>query len=162
MDELTQEHLKSILNYDQETGHFMWIKAGHGVKIGRIAGSRCNNYIHIVIKGRRYYAHRLAWFYMTGKWPTNQIDHKNGIKNDNKWKNIREATASENGMNKGPLKNNTSGHKGVSWHKASKKWASVISINHNNKILGFFDDPEKAAQVYRDAAEKYHGEFANY
>lgn len=85
---LTQAKLKSLVNYNPVTGEFS--RAGHD-KCGTLT---YQGYLSIQVAGKRYYAHRLAWFYMTGKWPENEIDHKNRIRNDNRWENLREATRS--------------------------------------------------------------------
>lgn len=102
VNNLTQEYLKSILEYNLETGKFIWlVKTSNRVKIGMYAGTlRNNGYLKININGQLYYAHRLAWLYMTGKWPENHIDHKDGIKDNNKWENLREATYSQNNKNR--------------------------------------------------------------
>lgn len=94
--------VKKLLDYDKLTGIFKWkIQQSNRIKIGSIAGTiRDNGYIKIIIDGQLYFAHRLAWLYVTGEWPKQNIDHKNGIKNDNKFDNLREATHSENGQNR--------------------------------------------------------------
>lgn len=82
---LTQAKLKSLINYNPVTGEFS--RAGYA-KCGTLT---YQGYLAIQVAGKRYYAHRLAWFYMTGKWPEDEIDHKNRIRNDNRWENLREA-----------------------------------------------------------------------
>jgi len=89
---------------------------------------------------------------------SNDIDHINGDKLDNRRENLRSATRSQNKMNRGKQKNNTSGHKGVSWHR--NKWQVKIQVNSKQKHLGLFDDIEEAAKTYKKAAEKYHSNFA--
>jgi len=92
---ITQNELKKLLSYDPEKGVFIWIKSRRGVKAGSQAGSFEGRYINIKIKGKNYYAHRLAWLYMKGKWPK-IIDHKNEIKTDNTFKNLQSVTHSQN------------------------------------------------------------------
>jgi hypothetical protein len=99
---------------------------------------------------------------MTGKWPEDEVDHENTIKNDDRWSNLREATRSKNGCNIGMRKNNTSGHKGVSWSKRHKKWEMCLMVNNKRTAYALFDDIEKASEAYKEAALKYHKEFANY
>jgi len=93
---------------------------------------------------------------------SNEIDHINGDKLDNRRENLRSATRSQNKMNSGKPKNNTSGYKGVCWYKRGNKWRAQIGINGKLKHLGYFEDKEEAAKAYKKAAEKYHGEFVRY
>ena len=117
---MKQEELKQILDYDPDTGLFRWkIKPRSQTDLGDIAGTLCQGYIRITINKKNYYAHRLAWLYMTGQWPVNTVDHINRIRNDNRISNLREATDQEQQFHLGEYKNNTSGFKGVS--KSNKK-----------------------------------------
>ena len=90
-----------------------------------------------------------------------QVDHINGDRIDNRRSNLRHATASQNGRNRGKNKNNTSGHKGVWWNKRRKKFYAAIKVNRKSIHLGVFDDPKKASEVYKQAALELHKEFAN-
>ena len=154
---MTQEELKQILDYDPDTGLFRWkIKPCKNVDIGDIAGTNRDGYIVIGVNRKQYRAHRLAWLYMTGSWPLNQIDHINRIKNDNRISNLREATQQKNNFNLGGAKNNTSGYKGVTWYEPSKKWKAQIGVNGKNIHLGYFIDPLEASEAYQKAKEKYH------
>ena len=97
-----RKRLEERLSYDRETGLFIW-RMARADKIGAIAGKREHHgYIQIVIDGRAYMAHRLAWLWQTGGWPLREIDHVNGHKDDNTWNNLREATRSQNCINKPP------------------------------------------------------------
>lgn len=150
-------NIKDILRYDPETGDFFWIKSGKGMTAGMKAGCIYQSgYIFITIKGKPYRAHRLAWLYMTGVWPSNHIDHKNTIRSDNRWCNLREATNQQNGFNSRKIKKGSSIFKGVSRHKKSGKWEVRVSGNY----LGLFDTEIMAAAVYNSAAKKMFGEFA--
>ena len=119
---LTQERLKEVLNYDPETGVFVWVvKPSKSIKIGNVAGSdHTTGYRHIAINRKIIKSHRLAWLYMTGAFPPDQIDHINRIRNDNRFVNLRAVTRSENQHNSGKRKNNTAGYKGVSYRKDEK------------------------------------------
>jgi len=119
-------------------------------------------YIRIRVKGKRYRAHRLAWFYVHGIWPTNQIDHINGNKEDNRIANLRDVPQTHNQWNSFRRRDNTSGYKGVRWHKASKKWSTSIRINGKNEWLGTYSTPEKAHEAYCKAAKESRGEFARF
>jgi len=115
---LTQERLKHLLHYNPDTVVFTWLsKPSRRINSGSIAGriKPKKGYVEIGISGRIYLAHRLAWLYIYGTWPKEQVDHINGIRNDNRIKNLRLATTSQNQWNKKMQKNNTSGIKGVSW-----------------------------------------------
>jgi len=157
------DNIKEHLNYNPESGVFTWIKrdSTSNAKIGSAAGSKNNKgYILISIKGVKHRAHRISWAYMTGEWPKDQIDHINGVKNDNRWSNIRLATGSQNMANRPKGSKNTSGFKGVSWNKKSNKWRVKITKHHKEYYLGFFDDPEEGYKAYCKAAKELHGEFA--
>jgi hypothetical protein len=159
---ITQEYLKDILIYDKETGIFTW-KVNHTCKskIGKLAGSiKQNKYVEVQINKKRYYAHRLAWLYEYGQFPKQQLDHINNNPNDNRIENLREASYSQNGMNKSLQKNNKSGVKGVGWCETAKKWRARITINKIEYHLGLFSDLELAELVVTEARNKYHGEFA--
>jgi len=94
----------------------------------------------------------LAWFYMTGSWPENQIDHKNLNKTDNRWSNLRLANNAQNGYNRNKQKNNKSGHKGVCWFKRTQKWHAQLKINGVRVHLGYFSKLEDAVNAYEQAA----------
>ena len=97
---------------------------------------------------------------MTGEWPADCVDHRDVDKLNNRWENLRAACHSENGTNRKLFPNNTSGYKGVSWHKRMGKFQAHISKNRVDRYLGTFDDAESASEAYVKASEKYHGEFA--
>lgn len=132
---ITQERLKYLLYYQPETGHFIWKNiTGKRAKIGDIAGHKSKDYITIRIDKKLYHAQVLAFFYMTGKWPQYDIDHKDLNKTNNIWENLREATRSQNGGNKTKYITNKSGIKGVSWSKRQNKWVAQITIRRKQKI----------------------------
>jgi len=161
MELLTQERLKELLEYNPDTGIFIWRKTRGGAHKGRVTGRhKCNGYLEIKIDYRLYRAHRLAWLYIYGKFPNNLIDHINCVTDDNRIANLREATNSQNQMNRKGFKNNKSGYKGVSFHKKANKWKAQISINNVNTYLGSFDNKEDAAEAYRKASALLHGDFA--
>lgn len=160
---LTHARLTQLFHYDPDTGLFSWkISTAICVKVGGIAGSETERgYVRIMIGNKHYKAHRLAWFYVTGEWPSDQIDHINGNRSDNRFANLREASHAENVRNRGLQVNNTSGFKGVHFLKCTGRWRSYITVNSKKKHLGYFDTAEEAHAAYCKAAEKYHGEFAN-
>lgn len=159
--DLTCERLREILSYDPDTGIFTWKVAVSKVKAGAVAG--CNDgqgYLRIKIDGRNYKSHRLAWLYMTGEWPKEQVDHVNGSRGDNRFENLREAAHAENLWNSGKRVDNTSGFKGVFFDTQARKWRALIGIKGKQKSLGRFTSPEAAHAAYVAAAKKYFGEFA--
>jgi hypothetical protein len=154
--------LREALAYDQETGAFTWrTKHGH-MLAGTSAGSISHyGYVEIRLQKKLYKAHRLAWLYVHGEWPAEQIDHINGNKADNRLCNLRPATNRENARNKPAYKRNTSGIKGVSWSKVSQKWMAMVTNEDGRYVyLGLFTDKAEAALVRAAAAQKFHGEFA--
>jgi HNH endonuclease len=164
MDKISHAELLGILDYNPETGVFSWKIPRPKIRVGNIAGSlHHKGYVHIELMGKHYAAHRLAWFYVTGEWPKDQIDHINMNKSDNSFKNLREATNGQNRANTNKSINKT-GFKGVSYHHWMTKKPYQAAIRHNKKTiyLGCFKTAEKAHEVYKEAAIKFHGEFARF
>jgi hypothetical protein len=159
---ITAERLREVLSYDPETGEFRRrYRPGRGYcRTGEIAGNYDNcGYRIIKIDKRSYKAHRLAWLYMTGKFPDRDIDHIDGFNAHNQWENLREANDSQNHANSKP-RDNMSGFKGVSWGGGSRPWMARIRVNGREIYLGRFSTPEAAHAAYMDAARKYFGEYA--
>jgi hypothetical protein len=162
-DQVSHEELTRLLDYNPETGVFVWKALRCGVRRGSVAGSLDPRmgYIRINLCGRLYLAHRLAWFYVTGRWPANEIDHADRDKANNRIANLREATRSENQQNKPTYRNNRSGVKGVHWHKQHRKYLAAIQRNGKKTHLGLFTNLSDAAEAYRTAALAMHGQFAS-
>ena len=157
--ELTQSYLKSVLHYCPDTGVFTRL-AGQGARCGSIAGSLKRGYYRMMIKGRVYTLHRLAFLYMTGDWPKQGVDHINGNPLDNRWENLRDVSQSENMRNASRSKRNASGVVGVAWDKEARKWRA--SIYHGKTIhLGRHDDFFEAGCA-RKSAEVAHGFHPNH
>jgi hypothetical protein len=161
---ITQERLKELLEYDQESGVWVWRCAIMGqTKPGQIAGTlnKGHGYIIIGVDNKLYKAHRLAWLYMTGEWPNGQIDHVNMVRADNRWSNLRVASRSQNAANGLARRNNKSGFKGVHWYEPTKNWTAQICVKGEKIYLGRFPTAEVAHEIYVEAAKAYYGEFAN-
>lgn len=161
---LTVEILKQTLSYDPETGKWSWLN-GRTARTDYelyINGEKTNPY-HLLTLGRRnYLCHRLAWFYMTGSWPVEMIDHINGNKSDNRLCNLREATRGQNLANRHSLaRHNTSGFRGVSPRKDNGKWRATIRDGKKIRSLGSFNTKEEAKSAYDTAFKEKYGEFAN-
>ena len=157
---ITQDQLIDLLSYDPETGVFRWRVSKARRNPDKIAGCLCKGYHVIKIYNKIYKSHRLAWLYMHANWPSDEIDHINMVKNDNRLCNLREATSSENKWNTRKPCTNTSGFKGVTWNKKRKKWWAKIRIFGKETYLGQFDNPSDAAATYILAAETHFHQFA--
>ncbi|MGN6657107.1 MAG: HNH endonuclease [Rhodanobacter sp.] len=151
----------SLLRYEPETGKFYWLIAKGNRRIGYEAGTVNSwGYVSIALNRQKYQAHRLAWVFMTGDEPEDEIDHINGIRSDNRWVNLREATTFENHVNVPMSKRNTSGLKGVGLHRG--RWRAKLNSNGKCIHIGYFQTPEEAYVAYRKAADFHHGKFANH
>lgn len=155
--------MRKLLAYDPITGHLRWkIDMAPHVRAGSIAGTPVNEYVRIGIRGVYLYAHVVAWVLMTGKWPKKEIDHKNTMKADNRWENLRLATHSQNRMNTKLYRGNSSGYKGVSWHKTKSKFQSYIRKDNVQYYLGYFDCPKEASAAYQIKAQELFGEYKRF
>lgn len=145
------------INYEPSTGEFRWLVSNNQkIKIGDIAGFiRKDGYRILKLEGRQYLAHRVAFFLMTGVWPT-KIDHKNRNRSDNRWGNLRLATWSENNANRPPR--GYLGLKGV--FKSYNKFEARAYKDGQKYTIGVYDGPLEAANAYDEVAIKLHGEFA--
>ena len=113
------------------------------------------------IDGRRYLAHRLAWFYVYGEWPRKGLDHINRDRLDNRIANLREADHAQNVQNRGPMSNNKSGFKGVFFNpRHTQPWQAQITARGQYFNLGRYATAEEAHEAYKEAAARLHGEFA--
>lgn len=157
---ITQNELKRVLRYVKSTGKFYWLVSPKpGVRIGDEAG--CLNwkgYVVIGYAGRSYRAHRLAWLYVVGDLPTQQIDHKSHVKSDNSWRNLRLATNRLNQENqiKAPCSNRSSGLLGVTWNKRTCLWKAQIKSRGKNFNLGEYTSPQQAHRAYLKAKRRLH------
>lgn len=151
---LTQKEVRRLFNYNKRTGILKWKISSGRAKIGNIAGSvNDKGYIQIGINGKQHLAHRLIWLYVKGYFPEHGIDHKNRIRHDNRWTNLREESQQCNMRNCGLRSDNTSGIKGVFFNKQVNKWQVQIQINKKVKYLGYYDNFDEAVLV-RYNAEK--------
>jgi len=161
MKELTQERLKELLYYDKETGAFTNIVNRSNVKTGDIAGylNKSSGYIAIKVDKVKYRANRLAWFYVEGYWPEHDVDHRDRVRSNNKWSNLRHVTRQCNIRNRSIYKDNKSGIIGVFFNKVSNKWSVNIGVNNKQIFLGYYRDFDKAVRARLDAEVLY--EFPN-
>jgi hypothetical protein len=152
---------RKLLRYDPRTGTLRWKVARSGVRAGAVAGwvdaTTKNRQIRIL--GRSYLAHQIVWLLHTGVFPTFEINHKNGNRDDNSWSNLRPTNRQCIGANRGKNRNNTSGFKGVvRWPDG--RWRAQIGKNRRSIHLGLFETIEEARAAYIRAAIKLFGEFA--
>lgn len=159
--DLDLNELRNLLNYNPETGILSWRIDRNVIKAGEPIGSlHHSGYLVFKFKKRQYLVHRIIWFGMTGKWPDDQIDHIDTIKTNNKWNNLREASHTENQRNKNINKaNNTSGYKGVTWHKKRQKWRADIKVNGKSLTIGSFDNILDAVKAREEAGKRFHKNF---
>lgn len=149
--------------FDYKDGHLYWKKVMHSNKqylVGQEVGSiHKTGYRHVTWMGKIHKVHRLIFLLEHGYLPK-EIDHINGDRQDNRIENLREVTRSENQFNKAMCSNNTSGFRGVNWHKHSKSWVVRVCTKGKTKILGYFKDLELAGLVADEARNLYHGKYA--
>ena len=159
---LTKEIAESIWKYDPDTGYFFWkISPKYDVFVGDRAGNFDGKYWRLAYKQKNYKASRVAWLMVTGSWPESQIDHINGNKTDDRFKNLRSATNAQNCRNRS-RRDNKLGTKGV-WRSAKRckyEFTSSIQIDGKRIYLGTFSTIHEAKLAYDKAAKQVHGEFA--
>jgi len=155
----TLARLKELLDYDPQTGIFTWKMAeSKRIKVGCRAGCKdsYSGYWVIYIDRKRYYGHRLAWFWVHGQWPT-VLDHKNRDPSDNRISNLRKASPGQSRANTKIHKNNSSKFKGV--RQSGRGWAAIIRCNGKKIYLGTFATPEEAHSIYCKAGQRLYGNF---
>lgn len=158
---LTQTRLKELLDYDPLTGIFIWlVSTNNTIKVGNQAGSQDNlGYTRIRVDNSCYRGHQLAFLFMEGIVPS-YVDHVNGIRQDNRWTNLRAANFKENLRNVGAKSNSKTGIKNVT--KVGNRYRVRVTTDTGRIDLGLFEDIELASLVAQEAIEKYHKQFARY
>lgn len=156
---LTQERLKEALHYNPETGIFTWlISTSNRAKVGDVAGSYCTHgYRRVRIDGKAHRSHRLAWLYVYGEFPKQDIDHINRVTDDNRIANLRDVSTSVNVQNRKTSTTKKSGFLGV--RQDGKKFAATIRVNGETIYIGRFGTAAEAYIAYLSAKRKYHGGF---
>ena len=158
---LTKKRLMEVLEYDPETGLFTWrVRLSCRAMPGRVATNKGpQGYVFIAVDKKRYLAHRLAWFYMRGRWPRGTLDHINRVRDDNRIANLRLATQSQQGHNSGVRRDNTSGFRGVYYNnrkqKRVRRWHARLYVEGKCIDLGYYMTREEAAAAYEAARNRY-------
>ena len=140
----------------------MWWKVPTAtqIKVGRQFGTYDRyGYRRGALKGKIYQEHKLIWLYYYGEWPTLQVDHLNGIRDDNRVENLRIVTNQENQFNRKSVKGSSSKYKGVSWYKPYGKWLVNYTLNRKKYFVGYFEDEVEAAKAYDQAVKKHQKQF---
>lgn len=146
---ISHKRLLEVLDYNPETGDFKWKHS----KIGRVAGAvagtvSAGGYWQIIINRKFYFAHRLAWFYVRGKWPRKDIDHINRERCDNRIRNLREVTQSQNSTNvELRSSRNVSGYRGVTHDRKSNKWMTRVYKDGKLRLCKMFPSLDEAVQA---------------
>lgn len=161
---IDHDELLRRLRYEPETGSLFWLRNARGpLKRERRAGTRRKDgYLQVGFGGRLYLAHRLIWFIVTGRWPAEELDHKNTRRDDNRFANLREATRSQNQANRPVKRTNASRIKGVRrvsgqpgvWQAYARRQGQIY-LNGNHRSAA------KAGAAYEELARRVHGEFAH-
>lgn len=160
---LSADRLREVIDYDHNTGVFIRkTRLAQRHQVGdradvEVAAIQLRGYRRVSLFGQRFLAHRLAWFYVHGKWPEKHIDHINGIRGDNRIENLREADDRLNLENLRKAKStNKSGFLGVHLHKQTGRWRARIEVRGKFVHLGLFDTPDEAHGVYLKAKRELH------
>lgn len=176
--ELTAEQARRLLRYEPETGKLYWLERpremfqtsrAFGTWNTRYAGQEALSYVdghgyrRGNLLGRTYQSYRVIWLIQTGEWPEGHIDHINGVRDDNRWENLRQVTNAENQRNAKRRIDNKSGVTGVFWSKRRGKWYAQVGTRSALKHLGSFSTIEEAEAARRIANIRYgysdrHGE----
>ena len=155
---LTAERLRELLHYDPATGIFTrLISCASNAQAGAVAGGiNSSGYLAMKLGRATYTMHRLAFLYVLGRIPFSEVDHINGIRGDNRWCNLREASRSENQQNRKLNKNNTTGVTGISFYKTEQKWVVRISSGGTPLYIGSFKSLQEAVIAQAEAKRLHH------
>lgn len=155
---LTAERVRELLSYDPESGVLSWRFSRSGISAGPAGCASSIGYIYLTVDGTKQLAHRLAWLITHGEWPSEDIDHINGVRADNRLANLRAVPRYVNNENRRKVRadNKVSGATGVTWHHHSRKWIARIHVRKKVHRLGLFDTVEEASAAYLEAKRRLH------
>lgn len=158
-DAITRNEVLELLDYDRDTGVFTWKVTIAKGKKGARAGTVCSTsgHRHLMIHGVRCKAHRVAWLVVVGEWPSGEIDHINGVKDDNRFCNLRDVDRITNQQNERRARrsNKSTGLLGA-YPLPNGRFCAKLSINSKPTHLGCFDSAEEAHAAYVEAKRTYH------
>lgn len=153
--DLTAARLRELFYYSIVSGRFYRLVSRGPARAGEVAGTLVQGYLSICVDGRDYKAHRLAFLYLTGEWPTFEVDHVNGQPAENMWINLRDVTHAINRQNmRAESRTALSGFVGVTWHRG--KWRASIKKGGKKRQIGRFDTPEEASAAQVAAKRQLH------
>lgn len=160
-DRISAQRVRELLDYEPLTGLFTRrVATGgrYGAAVGAVAGTvNDGGYILISLESLQYRAHRLAWLYMTGAWPSHEVDHRDGDRANNAWDNLRDVTGVVNLQNKRHAQSNSkTGLLGASWNARDERFVARIKVEGRYKSLGGFDTAEAAHAAYLSAKRALH------
>ena len=154
---ITHDELKRLFRYD--SGHLIRLVSRGNSKGGGVAGTKdSHGHLQVYVNGGTYLVHRLIRFLLKGNWPK-ELDHINGIRDDNRIENLREVTRQQNLFNRKATTGSTSKYKGVSWKSKNNKWVAQCCVSGKVKHLGLYNTEEKAHEVYENYTEEIHGQY---
>lgn len=157
---MNQQDIKKLMEY--RDGKLYWtVSRGRVAKGYEVGTKNTSGYWQTQINGERMYVHRIVFFLHHGFWPK-QIDHIDGNKDNNAIENLREASLSQNQHNTRLPKNNTSGAKGVGWHKQRGKWYARVKLGDRQISAGLYSNKEDAVKAAQELRTKLHKEFTNH
>lgn len=155
-------NIEDAIRYDKDTGGLYSLVDYYGWRKGfRIDRKAVDGYRGITFQGKDFLAHRLAFYLVEEAWPPEDVDHINMIRHDNRWKNLRKCSRSDNMKNTLAHSDSKTGHKGVSFRTDTNKYTVRITLNGKYKSLGCYDTLEEAVNVANKAREDGHNEFCN-
>lgn len=155
--DLDPEYARSLFCYDPETGLLTRRTDGLRWKAGDRVGYPMHEcgYLRVRVGAHDYQVHRIIWLIYYGEWPREQIDHINGVRDDNRICNLRDVDNKTNSRNQSLRETNTSGANGVCWFKARKVWKVSMDLNGRRKHIGYFKDFEDAVEARKQANIQY-------
>jgi hypothetical protein len=155
---IDQELVKKLFYYDAASGMLIWRNGnGRNVKPWQQAKAlNGNGYFTVKIQNKSYPVHRIIWLYVNGNFPSQEIDHKNRIRNDNRLCNLRAVSRTDNCQNISLPRHNKSGHIGVSWFKKEKSWTVYVKVNKKNKWLGCYKNLDDAVVARKAGEAQYY------
>lgn len=158
---LTQKQLQKELVYDLSTGEFhRRIARCNRVEIGDLVGTLdSHGYLQIRVSGRLYLGNRLAWLYMTGDWPPLDIEHRDNVRSNNRWHNLRLTTRVRNGMNRRCRKDSLTKMKNIMQCGEGGRYRVRVSVGRRRVHVGYFDTLKEAEEAHVRAAVRYYGAF---